>query len=62
MAGLYARTDNVSDPWFAPAGLNRTVITGVRKLAYNPSFGERDLLYKNGLNPIVSFSGQGKVV
>ncbi len=62
MAGLYARTDNLTDPWFAPAGLNRTVITGVRKLAFNPTLGQRDLLYKNGLNPIVSFSGQGKVV
>ena len=62
MAGLYARTDNQADPWFAPAGLNRAVVTGVRKLAFNPDLGQRDLLYKNGLNPIVSFAGQGKVV
>lgn len=31
-------------------------------MAFNPSFGQRDLLYKNGLNPIVSFAGQGKVI
>ena len=62
MAGIMANTDNVSDPWFAPAGLNRAVITNVRKLAWNPSLGHRDILYKNGINPIVSFAGQGKVV
>lgn len=62
MAGLFARTDNLRDPWWAPAGLNRAVITGVRKLAWNPSLGQRDILYKNGINPIVSFAGQGKVV
>ncbi len=62
VAGVYANTDNVSEAWFAPAGLNRGQINQVRKLAWNPSKGERDILYKNGLNPIVSFPGQGKVV
>lgn len=62
VAGIYANTDNVSDPWFAPAGLNRAIIASVRKLAWNPTKGERDTLYKNGMNPIVSFAGQGKVV
>ncbi len=62
VAGIYANTDNVAEPWFAPAGLNRGVIQQVRKLGWNPVLGERDILYKNGLNPIVSFPGQGKVV
>lgn len=62
MAGFYANTDDLRDPWWAPAGLNRSILTGVRRLAFNPDQGERDLLYKNGVNPIVSFSGQGKVV
>lgn len=62
VAGIYANTDNVSDPWFAPAGLNRAILSSVRKLAWNPTKGQRDILYKNGLNPIVSFAGQGKVV
>ena len=62
VAGIYAKTDDVSDPWFAPAGLNRGVITGVRKLAWNPNLGQRDLLYSNGINPITSFAGQGKVI
>jgi len=62
VAGIYANTDDVSEPWFAPAGLNRGIINQVRKLAWNPVKGERDILYKNGLNPVVSFPGQGKVV
>jgi len=62
IAGVFANTDDVSDPWFAPAGLNRAVLTNIRRLAWSPTLGERDILYKNGINPIVSFSGQGKVV
>ena len=62
VAGIYANTDEVTEAWFAPAGLNRALLNNVRKLAWNPVQGERDILYKNGLNPIVSFPGQGKVV
>lgn len=62
VAGIYANTDEVSEAWFAPAGLNRGILNNVRKLAWNPTKGERDILYKNGLNPVVSFPGQGKVV
>ena len=62
ISGIYAKTDNVADAWWAPAGLNRAVLTGVRRLAWNPKLGNRDILYSNGINPIVSFAGQGKVV
>lgn len=62
MAGVLANTDDVSDPWRAPAGLNRAILTNIRKLAFNPTKGHRDIMYKNGINPIVSFAGQGKVV
>lgn len=62
MAGLYAHTDKVADAWWAPAGLNRAILTGVRRLAFNPTEGERDIMYIAGINPIVSFAGQGKVV
>lgn len=62
VAGIYARTDDVRDPWWAPAGLNRAILTNVRRLAWNPSLGDRDILYKNGINPIVAFAGQGKVI
>lgn len=62
VAGIFANTDDVTDPWFAPAGLNRAILFNVRRLAWNPDLGERNTLYKNGINPIVSFAGTGKVV
>lgn len=62
VAGVYAYTDYVNDPWFAPAGLNRALLDGIRRLAWNPNQAQRDELYKNGINPIVSFAGQGKVI
>lgn len=62
VAGIYAHTDDVTDPWWAPAGLNRAILNGVRRLAFNPNLGARDMLYKDGINPIVSFAGQGKVI
>ena len=42
--------------------LERGQVKGVIKLAFNPVQAARDFLYKNGLNPIVSFPGQGNVV
>lgn len=64
VAGLMAHTDSVRDAWWSPAGLNRGVIKSVVKLAYNPSQAHRDQLYMlpNGINPIVSFPGQGTVL
>jgi phage tail sheath protein FI len=59
MAGLCANTDDVADPWYSPAGLNRGVIRGVLKIAFNPNKTRRDDLYKIGINPIVSFIGEG---
>jgi phage tail sheath protein FI len=59
MAGLCAKTDDLAEPWFSPAGLNRGSLRGVTKLAFNPKKAERDELYKAGINPIVSFPGQG---
>ena len=61
-AGLVARTENQQEPWFSPAGFNRGRVQGVVKLALNPSKAERDRLYQNGVNPIVSFPGEGTVL
>ena len=61
-AGLAARTDYVADPWFSPAGYNRGVLKNVVKLAYSPSKADRDTLYKKGVNPIVTFPGQGTIL
>jgi phage tail sheath protein FI len=62
VAGLCARTDQERDPWFSPAGFNRGQLKNVIKLAYNPSQANRDELYKKGVNPIVSFPGEGVVL
>jgi hypothetical protein len=62
VAGVYAYNDNVSEPWFAPAGINRgglgTVVRAEKKL----SQANRDTLYQNKVNPIASFPGTGIVV
>jgi phage tail sheath protein FI len=62
IAGLCVRTDAQRDPWFSPAGFNRGQIKNVVKLAYNPKQADRDLLYKNGINPVATFPGQGTVL
>ncbi len=62
IGGLIVRTDTVRDPWFSPAGFNRGVIKNVVKLAYNPSKTDRDILYKAGINPVVTFPGQGTLL
>ena len=61
-AGLMVQTDTIRDPWFSPAGFNRGNVRNVIKLAYNPRKAERDTLYKNGINPVVTFPGQGTVL
>ena len=59
IAGLCARTDSITDPWYSPAGFSRGQIKNVRILALNPSSTNRDKLYKAGVNSVVSFSGEG---
>ena len=62
MAGLSAGTDLSADAWFSPAGFTRGNVRNVTKLAYNPNQADRDDLYKVGINPIVTFPGQGTVL
>ena len=62
IAGLCARTDNIADPFFSPAGYNRGQIRGAVKLAFNPNQTQRDELYKARVNPVVTFPGQGTVL
>ena len=62
IAGLCARTDNVADAWFSPAGLNRGQIRGSVKLAYSPNKSQRDTLYRSRINPVATFPGQGTVL
>lgn len=62
IAGLAARTDDIADPWYSPAGYTRGQIKNVSSLALNPSQTNRDKLYQNGINPVVSFAGEGVVL
>ena len=62
VAGLRSATNTDRASWWASAGLERGQIKNVIKLAFNPVQSHRDFLYKNGLNPICSFPGQGNVV
>ena len=62
IAGLCAYTDLSRDPWWSPAGLNRGLIKNVTQLAWSPNQAERDLLYKNSINPVVTMQGAGTVL
>jgi phage tail sheath protein FI len=62
VGGLCARTDYTNDPWFSPGGLNRGQIKNVVRLAFNPNKTSRDTLYKKGVNPVVTFPGEGTVL
>jgi len=62
IAGLLARTEQEQEAWFSPAGFNRGQIRGVVKLAFNPQQTHRDELYKNNINPVVSFPGEGTIL
>lgn len=56
-------TDNIADPWFAPAGTRRGKIAAI-DVEYSPSKSDRDLLYGDGaiVNPIVKFVNEGIVI
>ena len=62
VAGLCARTDQTNDSWWSPAGFNRGQIKNVIKLRFNPGEAQRDVLYQNSVNPVVSFPGQGTIL
>jgi phage tail sheath protein FI len=62
IAGLYAQTDQISETWYAPAGSTRGVIKNCIKLAFNPNKQNRDNLYQNAINPIMSVAGEGSAV
>jgi len=73
-----AYSDNASYVWFAPAGIQRGIVTGVSQVGYftgtpgtattfiesNLNEGQRDNLYEydKNINPIVFFPGRGLIV
>jgi hypothetical protein len=62
VGGVYAYNDNVSEPWFAPAGINRGGLGSVIRAEKKLSQANRDTLYTNKVNPIATFPGTGVVV
>ena len=61
-AGLMVRTSIESYPWFSPAGTQRGVLNNAVKMAFNPSKGQRDVLYGARINPIITQKGSGIVL
>jgi len=61
-AGVTAATEASRDAWFSPAGFNRGNFRNVIKLPFNPRKSERNILYKNGVNPVTTFMGDGTVL
>ena len=62
IGGVYAYNDSVSEPWFAPAGINRGGLSNVIRAEWKLTQGNRDTLYTGRVNPISTFPGQGVVV
>jgi len=60
--GIYAFNDRIAAPWFAPAGQNRGIMsTAIRAERYLTQ-GNRDTLYENKINGIVTFPNTGVTV
>lgn len=62
MGGVFAFTDEVSAPWFAPAGVTRGGIPNVLKVERKLSLNDRNTLYLDNVNPLATFPGEGVVV
>lgn len=62
VAGLCVRTSIEAYPWFSPAGTQRGILNNAVKMAYNPSKGQRDVLYGGRINSIITQKGTGIVL
>lgn len=58
---MIARSDALSEPWFAPAGMSRGQLPGVTGVYNRPTLEERDSMYgnRNAINPIIQFVDTG---
>ena len=61
VASSYAFTDLTRDPWVAPAGMQRGVLQ-VLETVTRLSPGDMDLLYSNGINPMLTQAGGGTYI
>ena len=60
--GVYAANDAASEPWFAPAGINRGGLTQVIRPERKLQRSDRDTLYEKNVNPIANFPATGPAV
>lgn len=61
-AGLCARAENLFDVWVSPAGFTRGYYIDCLDLAFNPDKNARDELYRENINPIVTFPKNGTLL
>jgi len=61
-AKIYANNDANFAPWYAPAGFNRGIVTGVNDIAVSPTQRQRDQLYRIAINPVTQFPAEGIVI
>lgn len=54
----FAQTDNVTYPWFAPAGIERGDVNCVRA-HYITKLEDEDVLYEGRINPVKTFATDG---
>ena len=54
----FAQTDNVTYPWFAPAGIERGDVNCVRA-HYVTKLEDEDVLYEGRINPVKTFATDG---
>ena len=62
IAGLTCRTSLVAYPWFSPAGQQRGILNNAVKLAYNPDKAQRDILYPQRVNSVITQPGTGTLL
>ena len=62
IAGVTARSIFNTNEWNSPAGFNRGSVKNVTRLAVNPNKSQRDLLFPNSVNFVVSFPNSGPIL
>ena len=61
-AGLAVATENTMGSFYSPAGYTRGQVRNCEELAWNPSSADRDILYNKGINSVVNFPGEGRLL
>jgi hypothetical protein len=62
VAGCIARTDRDFYPWFSPAGRIRGRILNVVRIEQNLTDAQQDTAFDAGINPVVTFPGEGTIL